>query len=51
MCPLPGEPTGWTPPAPPKEGEIDTPLGRALLTTLPEADDIWVTFTGVGNRA
>ena len=46
MCALPGEPTGWTPPAPPKEGEIDTPLGRALLAPLPDEDGIWVTFSG-----
>ena len=46
MCPLPGESTGWAPPAPPKEGEIDTPLGRALFVPLPDADDIWVTFSG-----
>jgi sigma-B regulation protein RsbU (phosphoserine phosphatase) len=46
MCPLPGEPTGWTPPAPPKEGEIDSPLGRALLVPLPDTDEIWLTFSG-----
>lgn len=51
MCPLPGEPTGWTPPAPPREGEIDTPLGRALLVPLPEADNVWVTFSGAANLA
>jgi sigma-B regulation protein RsbU (phosphoserine phosphatase) len=51
MCALPGEPPGWTPPAPPKAGELDTPLGRALLVPLPEADDIWVTFSGSADLA
>ena len=51
MCALPGEPTGWTPPAPPREGEIDAPLGRALLVPLPESDNVWLTFSDAANLA
>jgi phosphoserine phosphatase RsbU/P len=46
MAALPGEPAGWTPPAPPREGEIDTPQGPGLLVPLPDSDDVWLTFTG-----
>jgi sigma-B regulation protein RsbU (phosphoserine phosphatase) len=46
MCALPGDAPGWTPPAPPREGVIDTPAGPAVLVPLPDAEDVWITFSG-----